>query len=121
MPIRVLLCDDHALLRAGLKALLADERGIEVVGEAADGAAAVEQAVALRPDVALVDITMPELDGLAAMRQIREQDPEARIVMCSAMGQSSMVIESIQAGARDFIVKPFQPERVLEAVKKALA
>ena len=75
----------------------------------------------LSPDLTTMDITMPEMDGLAALKEIRSGDPAARVVMCSAMGQQSMVIESIQAGAKDFIVKPFQPDRVLEAVQKALA
>ena len=75
----------------------------------------------LTPDLTTMDITMPEMDGLQALKEIRGADPSACVVMCSAMGQQSMVIESIQAGAKDFIVKPFQPERVLEAISKALS
>mgnify|MGYP002779343935 CR=1 FL=1 len=116
----VLIADDAAFMRMMMKNILT-EAGFEVVGEAETGAAAVDRFVELRPDLTTMDITMPEMDGLAALRRIREHDPAARVVMCSAMGQQSMVIESIQAGARDFIVKPFQPERVLEAVEKALA
>jgi two-component system, chemotaxis family, chemotaxis protein CheY len=116
----VLIADDAAFMRMMLKNVLT-EAGFEVVGEAENGAVAVARYRELNPDLTTMDITMPEMDGLAALREIREQDPGARVVMCSAMGQQSMVIESIQAGARDFIVKPFQPDRVLEAVQKALA
>jgi two-component system, chemotaxis family, chemotaxis protein CheY len=116
----VLIADDAAFMRMMLKNVLT-EAGFEVVGEAENGAVAVARYRELNPDLTTMDITMPEMDGLAALREIREQDPGARVVMCSAMGQQSMVIESIQAGARDFIVKPFQPDRVFEAVQKALA
>jgi two-component system chemotaxis response regulator CheY len=116
----VLIADDAAFMRMMLKNVLT-EAGYEVVGEAENGAVAVSRYRELGPDLTTMDITMPEMDGLAALKEIRAGDPSARVVMCSAMGQQSMVIESIQAGARDFIVKPFQPDRVLEAVRKALA
>jgi two-component system chemotaxis response regulator CheY len=116
----VLIADDAAFMRMMLKNVLT-EAGYEVVGEAENGAVAVSRYRELRPDLTTMDITMPEMDGLAALKEIRAGDPSARVVMCSAMGQQSMVIESIQAGAKDFIVKPFQPDRVLEAVQKALA
>ena len=116
----VLIADDAAFMRMMIKNILTDA-GYEIVGEAENGAVAVSKYRELKPDLTTMDITMPEMDGLAALKEIRGQDPEARVVMCSAMGQQSMVIESIQAGARDFIVKPFQPERVLEAIQKALA
>jgi len=116
----VLIADDAAFMRMMIKNILTDA-GYEIVGEAENGTVAVSKYRELKPDLTTMDITMPEMDGLAALKEIRVQDPEARVVMCSAMGQQSMVIESIQAGARDFIVKPFQPERVLEAVQKALA
>ena len=116
----VLIADDAAFMRMMLKNVLT-EAGYEVVGEAENGAVAVSKYRELSPDLTTMDITMPEMDGLAALKEIRAGDPSARVVMCSAMGQQSMVIESIQAGARDFIVKPFQPDRVLEAVTKALA
>ena len=116
----VLIADDAAFMRMMLKNVLT-EAGYEVVGEAENGAVAVSKYRELSPDLTTMDITMPEMDGLAALKEIRAGDPAARVVMCSAMGQQSMVIESIQAGARDFIVKPFQPDRVLEAVQKALA
>lgn len=116
----VLIADDAAFMRMMIKNILTDA-GYDIVGEAENGAVAVSKYVELQPDLTTMDITMPEMDGLAALREIRGRDPRARVVMCSAMGQQSMVIESIQAGARDFIVKPFQPDRVLEAVQKALA
>jgi two-component system chemotaxis response regulator CheY len=116
----VLIADDAAFMRMMLKNVLT-EAGYEVVGEAENGAVAVTRYRELSPDLTTMDITMPEMDGLAALKEIRAGDPAARVVMCSAMGQQSMVIESIQAGAKDFIVKPFQPDRVLEAVQKALA
>ena len=116
----VLIADDAAFMRMMLKNVLT-EAGYEVVGEAENGAVAVSKYRELKPDLTTMDITMPEMDGLAALKEIRSGDPAARVVMCSAMGQQSMVIESIQAGAKDFIVKPFQPDRVLEAVQKALA
>ena len=120
-PIRVAVVDDQPLIRAGFSMVLAGQDDIEVVGEAENGAVAVDRHRELNPDLTTMDITMPEMDGLAALREIRAGDPSARVVMCSAMSQQSMVIESIQAGAKDFIVKPFQPDRVLEAVQKALA
>jgi two-component system chemotaxis response regulator CheY len=116
----VLIADDAAFMRMMLKNVLT-EAGYDVVGEAENGAVAVARYRELDPDLTTMDITMPEMDGLAALKEIRAGDPSAWVVMCSAMGQQSMVIESIQAGARDFIVKPFQPDRVLEAVQKALA
>ena len=116
----VLIADDAAFMRMMLKNVLT-EAGYEIAGEAENGVVAVSRYRELKPDLTTMDITMPEMDGLAALKEIRAGDPSARVVMCSAMGQQSMVIESIQAGARDFIVKPFQPDRVLEAVQKALA
>ena len=96
------------------------KNGYEVVGEAENGLKAVEKFTELRPDLVTMDITMPEMDGISAVKAIKKIDPKAKIVMCSAMGQQAMVIEAIQAGARDFIVKPFQQDRVLEAVRKAV-
>lgn len=116
----VLVVDDAAFMRMMIKDILT-KNGYEVVGEAENGAAAVERFKDLRPDLVTMDITMPEMDGISAVREIKAIDASARIIMCSAMGQQAMVIDAIQAGAKDFIVKPFQPERVLEAVSKALA
>jgi two-component system, chemotaxis family, chemotaxis protein CheY len=117
---RVLVVDDAAFMRKVLSDALAGG-GHEVVGEASNGLEAVAQFTALNPDVTTLDITMPEKDGLEALREILAAQPGARVIMCSALGQESKVLESIKAGAKDFVVKPFQPDRVLEAVNKALA
>jgi len=116
---RVLVVDDAAFMRMMIKDILR-RGGYDVVGEAEDGARAVEKYRELHPDLVTMDITMPDMDGIAAVREIRKIDPLANIIMCSAMGQQAMVIDAIQAGARDFVVKPFQPDRVLEAVRKVL-
>ncbi|TGU66284.1 response regulator, partial [Mesorhizobium sp. M00.F.Ca.ET.186.01.1.1] len=97
------------------------KNGYSVVGEASDGAQAVEKYKELGPDLVTMDITMPEMDGISALKEIKKLDPNARVIMCSAMGQQAMVIDAIQAGAKDFIVKPFQADRVLEAIKKTLS
>ena len=115
----VLIADDAAFMRMMLRNILADA-GYEVVGEAEDGADAVAKYRELRPDLTTMDITMPGMSGLEALRAICEEDPSARVIICSAMGQKSMVVESFSSGARDFIVKPFQAERVVSAVEKAL-
>ena len=117
---RVLVVDDAAFMRKVLGDALASG-GHEVVGEAANGTEAVDRFQQLRPELTTLDITMPEKDGLAALAEIMAIDPAARVVMCSALGQESKVLESIKLGAKDFVVKPFQPARVLEAVGKALA
>ncbi|MGI9951188.1 response regulator [Moorellaceae bacterium AZ2] len=119
MGKRVLVVDDAAFMRMMIKDILT-KNGYEVAGEAENGARAVELYQELKPDVVTMDITMPEMDGIAAVKAIRKMDPEAKIIMCSAMGQQLMVMEAIQAGAKDFIVKPFQQERVLQALKKVL-
>ena len=119
MSATVMIVDDAAFMRMMLKDILS-KNGFTVVGEAENGAVAVERYTDLKPDLTIMDITMPEMDGLQAVKEIRKRDPQARIVMCSAMGQQAMVIEAIQSGAKDFVVKPFQAERVIEAVKKAL-
>ncbi|CDF58039.1 response regulator [Thermobrachium celere] len=116
---RVLIVDDAAFMRMMLKDILT-KNGYEVIGEAPNGAKAVEIYKAERPDVVTMDITMPEMDGIQAVKEIKAFDPNAKIIMCSAMGQQAMVMEAIKSGARDFIVKPLQPERVLEALKKVL-
>jgi two-component system, chemotaxis family, chemotaxis protein CheY len=117
---KVLVVDDAAFMRMMIKDILR-KGGYEVVGEAEDGLKAVEKYRDLHPELVTMDITMPDMDGITAVREIRKIDPNALIIMCSAMGQQAMVIDAIQAGAKDFVVKPFQPERVLEAVKKVLA
>jgi two-component system chemotaxis response regulator CheY len=116
---RVLVVDDAAFMRKMLGDVLANA-GHEVVGEGANGNEAVDQFQSLKPDIMTLDITMPEKDGLSALREILALDATAKIVMCSALGQESKVLEAIKAGAKDFVVKPFQPDRVLDAIGKAL-
>jgi two-component system, chemotaxis family, chemotaxis protein CheY len=118
MP-RVLIVDDAAFMRMMLKNILT-KSGYEVAGEAGNGNEAVERYKDLLPDLVTMDITMPEMDGLQALKAIKAIDPKAKIIMASAMGQQSMVIEAIQSGAVDFIVKPFNEDRVVEAIKRAL-
>lgn len=117
---RVLVVDDAAFMRMMIKDILS-KNGFEVVGEAENGAVAVKLYRELNPDIVTMDITMPEMDGIAAVKAIKEIDSRAKVIMCSAMGQQLMVMEAIQAGARDFIVKPFQQERVVQALEKAIA
>ena len=119
MKNRVLVVDDAAFMRMMIKDIL-KKGGYEVVGEAEDGVKAVEKYKELKPDLVTMHITMPEMDGITAVKEIRKIDPNALIIMCSAMGQQAMVIDAIQAGAKDFVVKPFQPDRVLEAVRKVI-
>ncbi|MBR1893610.1 MAG: response regulator [Lachnospiraceae bacterium] len=119
MAKSVLVCDDAAFMRMMIKDILS-KNGYEVAGEAENGAIAVKKYAELKPDLVLMDITMPEMDGIQALKAIKGSDPSALVIMCSAMGQQAMVIEAIQSGAKDFIVKPFQAERVLEAVKKVI-
>jgi two-component system, chemotaxis family, chemotaxis protein CheY len=116
---RVLVVDDAAFMRKMVSDALASG-GHEIVGEAGDGAEAVARYQELRPEVTTLDITMPQKDGLEALREIIALDPGARVVMCSALGQESKVLESIKLGAKDFVVKPFQADRVLGAVAKAI-
>ena len=119
MARNVLVCDDAAFMRMMIKDILT-KNGYNIAGEAENGVKAIEKYNELKPDLVLMDITMPEMDGISAVKEIKKVDPNAKIVMCSAMGQQAMVIEAIQCGARDFIVKPFQPDRVLEAVRKVI-
>jgi two-component system, chemotaxis family, chemotaxis protein CheY len=116
--VRILVVDDAAFMRMMIRDILI-KHGFDVVGEATNGLEAILRYKELSPDLVTMDITMPEMDGITAVKQIRHMDPNARVIMCSAMGQQAMVLEAIQAGARDFIVKPFQADRVLDAVKKA--
>ena len=115
----ILICDDAAFMRMMIKDILT-KNGYEIAGEAENGQKAVEKYNETKPDLVLMDITMPEMDGIQALKKIKETDPNACVIMCSAMGQQAMVIEAIQSGAKDFIVKPFQADRVLEAVKKVV-
>lgn len=119
MSKRVLIVDDAAFMRIKLKDIL-EKNNYEVAGEAENGIEAVEKYKELNPDIVTMDITMPEMDGIQALKEIKEINGDAVVIMCSAMGQQAMVIDAIQAGAKDFIVKPFQADRVMEAVTKAL-
>lgn len=116
----VLIADDAAFMRLTMRGILAGA-GYEVVGEAENGAVAVEKYLALRPDLITMDIGMPELDGVAALRRIRAADPGARVVMCSGLRQGAEASESLAAGARDVVVKPLRPDRVIRAAERALA
>ena len=119
MAKNILICDDAAFMRMMIKDILT-KNGYNVAGEAENGLKAVEKFKEVNPDLVLMDITMPEMDGIQALKEIKKIDGGAKVIMCYAMGQQAMVIESIQAGAKDFIVKPFQAERVIEAVKKVV-
>ena len=119
MSHTVLVCDDAIFKRTMLSDIL-QQSGFEVVGEAETGVEAVAQYRKLKPDLVTMDIVMPDMGGIDAVREITKFDPNARILMCSAMGQQALVVEAIQAGAKDFVVKPFQPSRVLEAVQRVL-
>ena len=115
----VLVCDDAIFMRTMITDILT-QAGYDVVGEAETGAQAVEKYHQLKPDLVTMDIVMPDMGGIEAVREICKTSPEAKILMCSAMGQQALVVEAIQAGAKDFVVKPFQPSRVLEAVHRLL-
>lgn len=116
---KILIADDAMFMRAMLKDVLS-KGGYQIVGEASNGKEAAEKVKTLSPDLVTMDITMPEVDGITGVKLIREFDPNVKIIMCSAMGQQAMVIEAISAGACDFIVKPFDADRVLKSVRKAL-
>ncbi|KYC89657.1 MULTISPECIES: response regulator [Heyndrickxia] len=119
MAKKILIVDDAAFMRMMIKDILT-KNGYDVVDEAADGAQAIEKYKEHRPDLVTMDITMPEVDGISALKEIKKIEPDAKVIMCSAMGQQAMVIDAIQAGAKDFIVKPFQADRVIEAIQKTL-
>lgn len=114
---KVLIIDDTAFMRMTLRNIL-EKNGYEVVAEAEDGIQAVEKYLQIKPDLVTMDITMPNMDGITAIKKIMAEDPNARIVVVSAMGQKALVIEALNSGAKDFIVKPFQPERIVEALQK---
>ena len=119
MRKKILIADDTNLMREMLKAALDPEK-YQIVGEALTGEQAVEYYKEKQPDLLILDINMPKMNGIDALAEIMKFDPNANVIMCSAMGQQAMVIEAIQAGAKDFIVKPFQADRVIEAVKKVV-
>jgi len=119
MAVNVMIVDDLAFIKIVLRDIL-EKSGFRVVGEASNGDEAIRVYLDTRPDVVLMDITMPGMDGLTALKKIREHDPNARIIICSALGQQRLIVQAIQLGAKDFIVKPFQPQRIISALKKAL-
>ncbi|MFH5834878.1 response regulator [Proteiniclasticum sp. C24MP] len=118
MSKRIMIVDDAIFMRMKLKDIL-EKNGYEVVAEAQNGADAIEKYKAERPDIVTMDITMPEMNGIEALQGIKKIDPSARVIMCSAMGQQAMVMEAIQSGALDFIVKPFETDRVIDSIVKA--
>ncbi|OQA06375.1 MAG: Chemotaxis protein CheY [Firmicutes bacterium ADurb.Bin373] len=120
MGKRILIVDDAAFMRMMIKNILI-KNGYEICGEAENGQTAIELYKELKPDLITMDITMPEMNGIEVVKAIRAFDPGANIIMCSAMGQQAMVMEAIQAGAKDFIVKPFQQDRILQAIGRVLA
>lgn len=119
MSKKVLIVDDAIFMRMKLKDIL-EKNDFQVVGEAQNGIEAIEKYKTEKPDLVTMDITMPEMDGVEALKQIKAFDSDAKVVMCSAMGQQAMVMEAIQAGAADFIVKPFESERVIQSLNKAI-
>ena len=120
-PIRVLIVDDHAVVREGLRAFLELQDGIEIAGEAADGDEAIEVAAALRPDVILMDLVMPRLDGVTAMRSLREQLPQARVIVLTSFLDDDKLMPALRAGAAGYLLKNAQPQEVARAVRTAHA
>ncbi len=119
MSHTVLVCDDAIFMRTMISDILS-QAGFDIVGEAETCVQAVEKYRQLKPDLVTMDIVMPDMSGIDAVREIIKDDPNARVLMCSAMGQQALVVEAIQAGAKDFLVKPFQPSRVIESVLRVL-
>lgn len=118
MNARILLVDDLDFMRIAIREIL-EINGFQIIGEAENGKQGVDLYFELKPDIVIMDITMPVMNGIMALKTIKKSDPGAVVVMCSSLGQHEYVIRSIQLGARDFVVKPFRPERILSAVKKA--
>ncbi|WP_442603599.1 response regulator [Paenibacillus sp. KN14-4R] len=115
--VKIMVVDDTAFMRIMLKNFLT-ESGFEFITEASNGVEAIRLFKQYRPDIVIMDITMPDMNGIDALKEIKIMDPQAKVIMCSAMGQQELIVESIMAGASDFIVKPFQKERIVEAVLK---
>jgi two-component system, NarL family, response regulator LiaR len=120
-PIRVLVVDDHAVVREGLRTFLALQEGVEVVGEAGDGEDAVRQAERLRPDVVLMDLVMPKLDGVGAMRELRRRLPASRVIVLTSFADDDRLLPAIQAGAAGYLLKDAQPRELARAVRAAHA
>ena len=116
---RILVVDDAAFMRMMIRNILT-KNNFEVAGEAANGEEAVSKYIELSPDLVTLDITMPGMDGVTVLKKIRQHDPNARVLMCSAMGQQAMVVDAIQNGAKDFINKPFHPQKVVEILRRVL-
>ena len=119
MGVRVLLVDDIEFMQFIEKNML-EEAGYEIVGQARDGVEAVEKFQELKPDIVIMDISMPKMDGVSALKKIMEIDKNAKVIICSAMGQQEYIKESIALGAKDFVIKPFKKERLIGAIKRAL-
>jgi two-component system chemotaxis response regulator CheY len=119
MSIKVLVVDDAIFMRSLIRDIFARSPFV-IAGEAENGLEAIEMYKILRPDITTMDIVMPEVDGITALKEIMKFDPQAKVIMCSALGQESLIAESIEAGAKDFIVKPFQPNKVLKVVRSVL-
>ncbi|MCX8131007.1 MAG: response regulator [Clostridia bacterium] len=115
------IVDDAIFMRTLLKKMIEEVETYKVVGEGSNGYEAIQQAKSLKPDIMTLDITMPEMDGIKAVQEVLKVSPETKILMVSAMGQQSMVIEAIKLGARDFVVKPFEKSRVLQAIKNIIS
>ena len=120
MAKRILIVDDAVFMRMKLKDIL-EKNGYEVAGEAQNGQEALDKYQVEKPDLVTMDITMPDVDGLDGLKMIMKADPNAKVVMCSAMGQQGMVMDAIKSGAVDFIVKPFNTERVIKSLDRALS
>lgn len=116
---RILIVDDAVFMRMTIRKIL-EAKGYTVAGEAGNGVEAVQKYMELQPDVVMLDITMPEMNGVDALKRIKEYDAKARVIICSAMGQQAMVAQAIQNGAKDFIVKPFEADRVIAAIERVL-
>ena len=119
MAHKILICDDSMFMRQKVKQVLGDA-GFEVVGEAGTGVEAIAKYQELTPDLVTMDVVMPEMDGVDAVKAIMQGDADARIIMCSAVDQKKLVVAALQAGAKDFVVKPFEHSRLLEAVERVL-
>ncbi|MDQ2084992.1 response regulator [Herbivorax sp. ANBcel31] len=118
--VKFVVVDDAVFMRTLLKRMIEEVDGYKVVGEGSNGFEAIEQVKIHKPDIITLDITMPEMDGISAIKDILQSNPDTGIIMVSAMGQQSMVIEAIKTGAKDFVIKPFEKSRVLQAIKNVL-
>lgn len=116
---RILVCDDAAFMRMYIRKI-AENNGYEIVGEAENGRVAVNKFKELNPDLVMMDITMPEVTGLEALKSIKDVDSNAKVIICTAMGQQPMIMEAIKYGANDFIIKPFNEEKIISSIKSIL-